>query len=85
MLQRAAPSPSPEAGDALTSEAEHAAGLRALGNGQLRLLALEGGDLERGPQGGLGNADRDLAEEMSAVALEEGVLLAGQRQVADDM
>jgi hypothetical protein len=68
------PPPSAELGHALASKAEDAAGLGALGDGQLRLVTAEHGNLQGGTEGGLGKADRDLAEEMGAVAPEELVV-----------
>ena len=51
------------------------------GTWSLVLPAVEGGHLDVAPEGGLGHVDRHLAEEVRALALEEGVLLDPEHDV----
>src|SRR6266704_1287728 len=60
---------------ALAADAEDRPGLRALRNRNPGLASVEGGHVLVAAQRGLGHADRHLAEEARAVALEEGMLL----------
>src|SRR5512134_378172 len=66
--------------DALAAQAEHPPGLRLRRNLHGR-LAVEGGDVDLAAQRGDGEADRHLAMQVVAVALEDRVLA----QVDDDV
>ena len=65
-----------ELGHAFAADAEGGAALRG-GRDLERGLAGEGGHFDGASQGGEGELDRDLAEEIVAVALEQLVLLDG--------
>src|SRR5260370_39067873 len=62
-------------GEALAADAEDGPGLRALRDGDPGLAPVQGGHVLVAAQRGLGHADRHLAEEVGAVALEEGMVL----------
>src|SRR5229473_1668535 len=63
-----------QAGDPLALEPEHLPALRSRGDLHLH-LAVERRDADLGPQRGLREADRDLADDLGILADEDGVLL----------
>jgi hypothetical protein len=63
---------------AFAFQAELAAGLCAVGDFHAGAAAVDGGDFELAAEGGRGKGDRDAAENVGAVALEEGVRLDAQ-------
>ena len=78
-----APAPAVQRGDALAPQAEHAAGLGALGDVVLH-LAVDGGDLQRAAQHRLGVGDGGLAEYGGTLPAEDlvGLHHHGDQQVA---
>ena len=71
--QLVAAAPAADVGHAAALEPEHVAALRPPGDVQ-PVGAVEGRHLDLGAEGGLREADRHLAEQVVAVALEERVL-----------
>lgn len=61
-----------DAGDALAAEAEGTAGLSAFGQ-IIFHLTLQGGNLQFSTQGGIGEADGDLAIQIGAPPLKQGM------------
>ena len=71
--QLVAAAPAADVGHPPPLEPEHVAALGPLGDVQ-PVRAVEGGDLDLGAEGGLGEADRHLADQVVAAPLEERVL-----------
>ena len=65
--------PSTEVGHAQSLEAKHRAGLCPGRDVQLGLPAFDQRDRDPGPEGGLGDADRGVMDQVGVMALEPGV------------